>query len=78
MPRQAAKNTVQFAGNQAAKSNMVITQGNRASGSDSGMVATDEDVLLPAGSLSVAVTATCVVTGELGNNWPPGKSNALV
>lgn len=42
------------------------------------MFATDEDVLLPAGTLSVAVTATCVTTGESGNGWQPAQISALV
>ncbi|ACF70302.1 baseplate protein [Salmonella enterica subsp. enterica serovar Heidelberg] len=78
LPAQAAKTTLQFSVTQAAKSNLVIPQGTRASASDSVMFATDEDVLLPAGSLSVAVTATCVVTGEPGNNWQPAQISALV
>ncbi|EIP4092160.1 baseplate J/gp47 family protein [Salmonella enterica] len=73
LPAQAAKTTLQFSVTQAAKSNLVIPQGTRASASDSVMFAADEDVLLPAGSLSVAVTATCVVTGEPGNNWQPAQ-----
>ncbi|ELA5571667.1 baseplate J/gp47 family protein, partial [Salmonella enterica subsp. enterica] len=78
LPAQAAKTTLQFSVTQAAKSNLVIPQGTRASASDSVMFATDEDVLLPAGSLSVAVTATCVVIGEPGNNWQPAQISALV
>ncbi|QUJ04999.1 baseplate J/gp47 family protein [Salmonella enterica subsp. enterica] len=29
------------------------------------------------GRLSVAVTATCVATGESGNNWQPAQISAL-
>lgn len=78
LPAQAAKTTLQFSVAKACSSNVLIPQGTRASASDSVMFATDEDLLLPAGSLSVAVTATCTATGELGNGWQPAQISALV
>lgn len=42
------------------------------------MFATDEDVLLPAWSLHIAVPATSLAAGEQGNGWQPAQISALV
>ncbi|WP_341516765.1 baseplate assembly protein [Citrobacter gillenii] len=78
LPAQAAKTTLQFSFARTYSGNVMIPQGTRASASDSIMFATDEDVLLPSSSLNVAVTATCVITGESGNGWQPAQISALV
>lgn len=78
LPAQSAKTTLQFSVIKAYKSNILIPQGTRASASDSVMFSTDEDVLLPAGSLNIVVPATCNITGETGNGWQPAQISALV
>ncbi|POP42999.1 baseplate protein [Superficieibacter electus] len=78
LPAQSARTTLQFSVETINRNNILIPQGTRASASDSIMFATDEDVLLPSGSLSIAVTATCTATGEAGNGWQPAQISALV
>ena len=78
LPAQAAQTTLQFSVAKAQKRNVLIPEGTRASASNSVMFATDDDVLLPAGSLSVDVTATCTTAGEPGNDWQPAQISALV
>lgn len=78
LPAQPAKTTLQFSVVSAYTSNILIPQGTRASVSDSVMFATDEDVLLPAWSLHIAVPATSLAAGEQGNGWQPAQISALV
>ncbi|EHN0453773.1 baseplate J/gp47 family protein [Escherichia coli] len=78
LPAQAAQTTLQFSVAKAQKRNVLIPEGTRASASNSVMFATDDDVLLPAGSLSMDVTATCTTAGEPGNDWQPAQISALV
>ena len=78
LPAQPAKTTLQFSVVSAYTSNILIPQGTRASASDSVMFATDEDVLLPAWSLHIAVPATSLAAGEQGNGWQPAQISALV
>ena len=78
LPAQPAKTTLQFSVVSAYTSNILIPQGTRASASDSVMFATDEDVLLPARSLHIAVPATSLAAGEQGNGWQPAQISALV
>lgn len=78
LPAQAAQTTLQFSVAKAQKRNLLIPQGTRASATNSVMFAIDDDVLLPAGNLSVAVTATCTSAGVVGNDWQPAQISALV
>lgn len=75
---QPAKTTLQFSVTTSCGSNVLIAKGTRVSAADSVFFATDEDVFLPAGSLSVVVTATCTIAGESGNGWQPAQISALV
>lgn len=78
LPAQSAQTTLQFSVVTAQKRNVLIPQGTRASASDSVMFAIDDDALLPAGALSITVTATCTTAGVSGNDWQPAQISALV
>ncbi|MCS3806686.1 phage-related baseplate assembly protein [Chromobacterium alkanivorans] len=79
LPAQPAKTVLRFTVETVLATGLLIPAGTRVEGGD-GMVvfATDVDVTLPAGQLSVDVAATCEEPGTAGNGWQPGQINSLV
>lgn len=75
---QAAQTTLLFSVDIAPLTDTLIPAGTRVSASDSVVFATDHDVVMKAGALSAAVTATCMETGAAGNNWQPAQISTLL
>lgn len=79
LPAQPAKTTLRFTFAAALATNLLIPAGTRVEGGDGAVTfATDADVTLLAGQLSVEVAATCEEPGTGGNGWQPGQVNSLV
>ncbi|EGH8522773.1 baseplate protein [Salmonella enterica] len=74
----AAQDTLQFSVDEAPVTNILIPAGTRVSATDSVIFATDNDVLLMAGELSVQVHATCTEAGIVGNGWQPAQISNLL
>ena len=73
-----AVTTVRFTlGTQFSRS-VVIPSGVRVSTGDGMTFATTAEAVIPAGSLSVSVSAQCVTAGISGNGYAPGQVNRLV
>ncbi|PTU67977.1 baseplate assembly protein [Chromobacterium haemolyticum] len=79
LPAQPAKTVLRFTVEAVLATGLLIPAGTRVEGGDGVVVfATDMDVTLPAGQLSVDVAATCEEAGAAGNGWQPGQINSLV
>ncbi|EGP2155184.1 baseplate protein [Salmonella enterica subsp. enterica serovar Java] len=78
LPAIAAQDTLQFSVDEAPVTNILIPAGTRVSATDSVVFATDNDVLLMAGTLSVQVHATCTEAGIVGNGWQPAQISNLL
>lgn len=79
LPAQPARTTLRFTLEQARATPLFIPAGTRVEGGDgSAVFATDEDVSIVTGQLSVDVTATCEEPGIVGNDWQPGQISNLV
>lgn len=79
LPAQPATTTLRFSVETALATNLLIGAGTRVEGGDGTVVfATDEDVTLQAGQLSIDAAATCEEPGAGGNGWQPGQINSLV
>ena len=73
-----AVTTVRFTlGTQFSRS-VVIPSGVRVSTGDGMTFTTTAEAVIPAGSLSVSVSAQCVTAGISGNGYAPGQVNRLV
>ena len=79
LPAQPAKTTLRFTVAAALATNLLIPAGTRVEGGDgTATFATDADVTLLAGQLSIDAAATCEEPGAAGNAWQPGQINNLV
>jgi phage-related baseplate assembly protein len=79
LPAQPALATLRFSVAQPLAASLLIPGGTRVEGSDGSVTfATDADVTLPAGLLSIDAAATCLESGTAGNAWQPGQINNLV
>ncbi|EKO1021341.1 baseplate J/gp47 family protein [Salmonella enterica subsp. enterica] len=78
LPAVPAVATLKFRVDEAPATNILIPAGTRVSATDSVIFATDSDVLLQAGSLSVQVHATCTDAGIAGNGWQPAQISNLL
>ncbi|ECL5202270.1 baseplate protein [Salmonella enterica] len=78
LPAVPAVATLKFSVDEAPAANILIPAGTRVSATDSVIFATDSDVLLQAGSLSVQVHATCTDAGIAGNGWQPAQISNLL
>lgn len=79
LPAQSAMTPLRFAVKTALATDFLIPAGTRVEGGDGAATfATDEDVTLAAGQLSVDAAATCEEPGAIGNGWQPGQINNLV
>lgn len=79
LPAQPAKTKLRFTVEAVLATGLLVPAGTRVEGGDGVVVfATDMDVTLPAGQLSVDVAATCEEPGTAGNGWQPGQINSLV
>lgn len=76
---QPARCMLQFTLDVPQLSNLLIPTGTRTEVSGGiATFATDADVVLLAGQLTVSVAATCLEAGADGNGWQPGQVNNLV
>lgn len=74
-----AKTTLQFSIQAPLSFNIVIPAGTRATTKDgSAIFATDEEIIILAGRLSVTVTATCLTAGEAFNHILVGEVNTMI
>lgn len=79
LPAQPAKTTLRFTFTAALATNLLIPTGTRVDGGDgTATFATDADVTLLAGQLSIDAAATCEEPGAAGNAWQPGQISNLV
>lgn len=78
LPAVPAVATLRFSVDETAQTSILIPSGTRVSATDSVIFATDSDVLLVAGMLSVDVKATCVDVGAGGNGWQPAQISNLL
>ncbi|NLR73593.1 baseplate assembly protein [Leeia aquatica] len=79
LPAQPARTTLRFSVETAQASSLLIPSGTRVEGGDGTVAfATDEDVTLQAGQLSVEVDASCETAGTIGNGWLAGQINSLL
>lgn len=79
LPAQPAKTTLRFTFAAALATNLLIPAGTRVEGGDgTATFATDAEVTLLAGQLSIDAAATCEEPGAAGNAWQPGQINNLV
>lgn len=78
LPAVPAVATLRFSVDEAPAANILIPAGTRVSATDSVIFATDSDVLLLAGALSVQVHATCTEAGISGNGWQPAQISNLL
>ncbi|EJU5352862.1 baseplate J/gp47 family protein [Salmonella enterica] len=78
LPAVPAVATLKFSVDEAPAANILIPAGTRVSATDSVIFATDSDVLLLAGSLSVQVHTTCTDAGIAGNGWQPAQISNLL
>ncbi|EAS2853440.1 baseplate protein [Salmonella enterica] len=78
LPAVPAVATLKFSVDETPAANILIPAGTRVSATDSVIFATDSDVLLQAGSLSVQVHATCTDAGIAGNGWQPAQISNLL
>ena len=69
---------LEFTISTAMPGNTIIRAGKRATAGGSIYFATDENVEIPAGELSVVAPATCTVLGSVGNGFLPGQINNVV
>lgn len=79
LPAQQAKTTLRFTCAAMLSTHLLIPAGTRVEGGDgTATFATDVDVTLLAGQLSIDVAATCEEPGIAGDAWQPGQINNLV
>ncbi|MCW5223533.1 baseplate protein [Verminephrobacter aporrectodeae subsp. tuberculatae] len=79
LPAQPAKTTLRFVLAQAMSTNLLIPAGTRVEGGDGSVTfATDADVTLQSGQLSLDAAATSEEPGVAANAWQPGQINNLV
>lgn len=74
----ASQTTLQFSVESALLTDTLLPAGTRVSASDSFVFATDSDVVMKAGELSITVTATCTQAGVTGNSWQPAQISTLL
>jgi len=74
-----ATTTLQFTLPAAASVDTVIPQGTLAAAQNGAPdFSTNDSAVIPAGQLSVAVAATCVLPGSAGNGWDLGQINVMI
>lgn len=73
----AAGCTLEFSVNEILDFDVEIPAGTRATAGDNVFFATEQDILIPAGSLDVTVRAYCMTAGSMGNGYVPGQINLL-
>lgn len=79
LPAQPAKTTLRFTFAPPLATDLLIPAGTRVEGGDgTAIFATDADVTLLAGQLSIDTAATCEEPGAAGNAWQPGQINNMV
>lgn len=78
LPPEAARTTLRFSITEARTTTVSIPAGTKVTADTSIYFATDEDAVIPSGSLSVDVTAHCTEAGIVGNGYKPGKLAQLV
>lgn len=79
LPAQPAKTTLRFTVETPLATSLLIPAGTRVEGGDGAVTfATDADVTLLAGQLSVDAAATCEEPGAGGNGWQPGQISSVV
>lgn len=78
--RQAteARTTLLFSLDSAISSAVAIPAGTRVTNGNDVYFATDEYAEIPAGQISVTVTATCTETGAAGTGFAPGEFTTMV
>lgn len=74
----AASTMLEFSIDEALESVIAIPEGTRVTNGDEVYFATDEYVEIPAGQLSVSVSATCTEAGATGNGFEAGEFTVLV
>lgn len=74
----AAVTTLRFSIEEALESAVAIPEGTRVTNGNDVYFATDEYAEIPAGELSVTVSATCTEAGSVGNGFEAGEFNELV
>ena len=77
LPASAAVTTIRFTLSAALEENYIIPAGFEVT---NGVVtfATDEELIITAGSLTGDARATCTVTGEIGNGYVAGQLSSIV
>lgn len=77
IPAQNAKTTLRYELSVVRDRDTIIKKGSRVS---NGLLyfATDNELIINAGSISDTVTATCLSTGSNGNGYLPGELNQIV
>ncbi|OHX10249.1 baseplate protein [Chromobacterium sphagni] len=79
LPAQPARTTLRFTVDAAQANSLLIPAGTRVESGDGAVTfATDDDVSLPAGRLSVDAAATCQEPGTAGNGWQSGQIASLM
>lgn len=73
-----AATTIQFTLSTQYSRSIVIPLGTRVSTGDGMTFTTTAEAVIPAGSLSVSVSAQCATAGTSGNGYAPGQVNRLV
>lgn len=77
LPEAPAVTTLSFTLSEALAAPYAVPAGTEVT---NGVVtfATDREVMIPAGELTVEVPATCTTAGEVGNNYLPGQITTIV
>ncbi len=78
LPAAAAKAVFEFTLDTTALTETTIPQGTLITTDGDIDFATDEDLIIPAGESSGAITATCTETGTIGNGYIAGSIAQLV
>ncbi|MGL5632239.1 MAG: baseplate assembly protein, partial [Azovibrio sp.] len=79
LPAQPARTTIRYTLSAPRDTGLLIPAGSRVeNGGGTISFATETDAVLPAGQLSIDITALCENTGIAGNGWQPGQINTLV
>lgn len=74
----AAKTTLAFTLSAVRPDPVVVPQAVRVRAGNRVVFATDADLIIPAGSTTGHVTATCLTAGAVGNSYLPGQIKTLV
>ncbi len=74
----AATTTIKISLSEARAVNTTIPAGTRVTAGDNVFFAIDNDTIVYYGSTSTTASATCTVTGDVGNGYTAGEINTIV